>query len=80
MITCLNGADHVTDHALTTCVSCTDDVPQEAIITELSTIESRNHQAIIMDLSCEESCFSPGNNQAPEQAGITWVSWQLSSR
>ena len=27
-----------------------------------------------MGLSCEESCFSAGNNHAPEQAGITWVS------
>ena len=47
-----------------------------------------------MHLSCEESCFSAGNNQAPEQAelhgsagntqadeqaGITQLSWQLSS-
>ena len=74
MITCLNGADHVNDHALTTWLSCTHDVPQEAIIKELSRIESRNYQAKIMGLSCEESCCSAGNNQAPEQAGITWVS------
>ena len=60
----------MTDHALTTCLSCTDDVPQEAIIKVLSRIESRDHQAIIMDLSCEESCFSAGNNQAPEQAEL----------
>ena len=69
MITCLNGAAHVTDHALTTWLSCTDDVPKEALINELSRHESRNQQAIIMDLSCDESCCPPGNNQAAEQAG-----------
>ena len=80
MITRLNGADHVTDHALTTWLSCTDDVPQEAIIKELSGHESRNQQAIVIDLSCDESCCSAGNNQAAEQAGITQHSWKLSSR
>ena len=74
MITCLNGADHVTDHALIMRLSCTDDVPQEAIIKELSRHESRNQQAIIMDFTCDESCCSAGNNEAAEQAGITRLS------
>ena len=71
MITYLNGADHVTDHALITCLSCTDDVPHGAIIKELSSHESRNQRENIMDFSCDESCSSAGNNQAAEQAGIT---------
>ena len=76
----LNGAEHVTDHALMTSLSCTKHVPQEAIIKELSRHESCNQQAIIMDLSCDKSCCSAGNNQAAEQAGITWLSLQLLSR
>ena len=80
MFTCLNGADHVTDHELVTWLSGTDDVPQEAITKELSRYESNNQQAIIMELSCEKSCCSAGNNQAAEQAGITQHSWQLSIR
>ena len=69
MITCLNGADHVTD-----------DVPQEAIIKELSRHELPNQQAVIMELSCDESCCSADNNQVAEQAGITQLSWQSSRR
>ena len=80
VITCVNEADHVIDHVLITWLSCTDDVPQEAIIKELSRHKSRNQQAIIMDISCDESCCSAGNNQAGEQAGITRLSWQKSSR
>ena len=80
MITCLIGADHVTDHVLIPWLSCTEDVTQEAIIKELRRHESCNQQAIIMQLSCDESCCSAGNNQAAEQAGITKLSWQLSSR
>ena len=79
-ITCLNVAGHVIDHALITWLSCTNDVPQEALIKELSRPISRNPQAIIMDSSCDESCCSAGNNQAAEQAGITRLSWQKSSR
>ena len=80
VITCLNVADHVIDHALITWLSCTYDVPPEAIIKELRRNKPRNHQAIIMDISCDESCCSAGNNQAAEQAGITRLSWQMSSR
>ena len=76
MITCMNGAEHVTDHALITWLKCTDDVPQEEIIKELSRHESRNQQAIITDLSCDESFCSAGNKQAAEQAGLTQLSWQ----
>ncbi|SBO33831.1 hypothetical protein ANAPC3_01375 [Anaplasma phagocytophilum] len=65
MITCLIGADHVTDHVLIPWLSCTEDVTQ---------------QAIIMDFSCDESCGTAGNNQAAEKAGITRLSWQFSSR
>ena len=36
--------------------------------------------AISMELSSDESCCSTGNNQARDQAGITQLSWQLSSR
>src|SRR5574337_346634 len=53
-------------------LSYTDHVPLEAINKELSRHESNSQQAIIMELSCEESCCSAGNNQAAEQAGITW--------
>ena len=42
--------------------------------------EPRNQQAISMELSSDESCCSTGNNQARDQAGITQLSWQLSSR
>ena len=80
MIKFLNGAEHVTDHALITWLSFTEHVPQEEILKELSRHESRNQQAINMDLSCDESCCSAGNTQAAEQAGITQHSWQLSSR
>ena len=82
MIRCLNGTDHVTDHALITWLSCTDDVPQEAIIKELSRIESRNHQAVIMDLCCEESKKEKGTTfpspswQAldhTQAAGVVWT-------
>ena len=79
-VTCLNVADHVIDHVLYTWLSCTDDLPQEAIIKELSRHKSRIQQAIIMDITCDESCCSAGNNQAAEQAGITRLSWQKSSR
>ena len=48
MISCLNGADHVTDHEVITWLSCPDDVPQEALTKELNRHESRNQQAIIM--------------------------------
>ena len=54
--------------------------PQEAILKELSRHEPRNQQAIRMELSSDESCCSTGNNQARDQAGITQLSWQLSSR
>ena len=54
--------------------------PQEAILKELSRHEPRNQQAISMELSSDESCCSPGNNQAGDQAGITQLSWHLSSR
>ena len=54
--------------------------PQEAIHKELSRPEPRNQQAISMELSSDESCCSTGNNQARDQAGITQLSWQLSSR
>ena len=37
-------------------------------------------QAISMELSSDESCCSTGNNQARDQARITQLSWQLSSR
>ena len=40
MITCLNAADHVSDHVLITWLSYTDDVLQEAIIKGLSRPES----------------------------------------
>ena len=80
MITCLIGADHVTDHVLIPWLSCTDDVTQEAINKELRRHESCNQQAIIMDFSCDESCGTAGNNQAAEKAGITRLSWQFSSR
>ena len=42
--------------------------------------EPRHQQAISMELSSDESCCSTGNNQARDQAGITQLSWQLSSR
>ena len=54
--------------------------PQGAILTELSRPEPRKQQARSMELSSDESCCSPGNNQAGDQAGITQLSWQLSSR
>ena len=54
--------------------------PQEAILKELSRHEPGNQQAISMELSSDESCCSTGNNQAGDQAGITQLSWQLSSR
>ena len=54
--------------------------PQEAILKELSRHEPRNQQAISMELSSDESCCSTGSNQARDQAGITQLSWQLSSR
>ena len=54
--------------------------PQEAILKELSRHEPRTQQAISMELSSDESCCSTGNNQARDQAGITQLSWQLSSR
>ena len=54
--------------------------PQEAILKELSRHESRNHQAISRELSSDESCCSTSNNEAGDQAGITQLSWQLSSR
>ena len=54
--------------------------PQEAIHKELSRPEPRNQQAISMELSSDESCCSPGKYQAGDQAGITQLSWQLSSR
>ena len=94
VVTCLNGAVHVTNHVLITWLSCTDDVPQEAIIKELSRHESRNQQAI-MDLSWgnhaaqlaiikqlrrQTSHGSAGNFHADVQAGITQFSWQLTSR
>jgi len=63
VISCLNGADHVTDQELFTWLPCTDDVPQEAITKELSRHESHNQQAIIMVLSCDESCCSAGYHQ-----------------
>ena len=53
---------------------------QEAILKELSRHEPRNQQAISIELSRDESCCSTGNNQARDQAGITQLSWQLSSR
>ena len=59
VFTCLNGTDHMTDHALTTWLSCTDDVPQEAITKELCRHESRS---------------TAGNNQGAEQAVMTWLS------
>ena len=80
MITCLIGADHVTDHVLIPWLSCTEDVTQEAIIKELRRHESCNQQAIIMDFSCDESCGTAVNNQAAEKAGITRLIWQFSSR
>ncbi|MEC0296278.1 hypothetical protein P8780_20965 [Bacillus subtilis] len=58
----------------------TEQGPQEAILKELSRHEPRNQQAISMELSSDESCCSTGNNQARDQAGITQLSWQLSSR
>ena len=58
----------------------TEQGPQEAILKELSKHEPRNQQAISMELSSDESCCSTGNNQARDQAGITQLSWQLSSR
>ena len=85
----------MTDHALITWLSCTDEVPQEEIIKELSRHESHNQQSIIMDLSLGNhaallaiiiqmsrhvSCSSHGNYQADEQAGITQLSGQFSSR
>ena len=91
MITCLNGADHMPNHALITWLSCTDELPQEAIIKELSRHESCNQQPIFMDLSLgnhaallaiikqlrwQESHGSSVNCQADEQAGITQLSWQ----
>ena len=54
--------------------------PQEAIIKDLSRQEPRNQQALSMELSSDASCCSTGNNQARDQAGITQLSWQLSSR
>ena len=48
--------------------------PQEAILKELSRPEPRNQQVISMELSSDESCCSPGNNQAGDQAGITQLS------
>ena len=58
----------------------TEQGPQEAILKELSRHEPRNKQAISMELSSDESCCSTGNNQARDQAGITQLSWQMSSR
>ena len=58
----------------------TEQGPQEAILKELSRHEPRNQQAISMELSSDESCCSTGNNQARDQAGITQLCWQLSSR
>ena len=58
----------------------TEQGPQEEILKELSRNEPRNQQAISMELSSDESCCSTGNNQARDQAGITQLSWQLSSR
>ena len=43
-------------------------------------VTGRTEQAISMELSSDESCCSTGNNQASDQAGITQLSWQLSSR
>ena len=92
MISCLNGADHVTNQELIRLISCTDDVPQEAITKELNRHESRNQQAIIMtsavmnhaaqlaiikQLNRKESDGSAGHCQADEQAGIMQLSWQL---
>ena len=74
MIRCLNGTDHVTDHALITWLSCTDDVPQEAIIKELSRHKSCKQQAIIMHLICDDSFCSAGNYQADEQEETTQLS------
>jgi len=36
--------------------------------------------AIVKQMSRQESRSSAGNNQADDQAGITQLSWQLSSR
>src|SRR5574340_1131203 len=58
----------------------TEQGPQEAIFKELSRHEPRNQQAKSMELSSHGSCYSTGNNQAGDQAGITQLSWQLSSR
>ena len=63
MITCLNGTDHVNDHALITWLSCTDDVPQEAIFK----CTGRNHTAqlaIIKQMRRQETRSSAGNCQA----------------
>ena len=65
---------------LITRLSFSDKVPQQAIGKELSRHESRNQQAIIIELSWDESCSSADQYQADEQAGITQLSWQLSSR
>ena len=54
--------------------------PQEALLKELSRHEPRNQKAISMELRSDESCCSPGNNQADDPAGIMHLSWQLSSR
>ena len=48
--------------------------PQEAKIKELSRHEPSNQQAISMEHSSDESCYSTGNNQAGDQAGITQLS------
>ena len=57
----------------------TEQGPQEAKLKELSRHEPRNQQAISMELSSDEACCSTGNNQARDQAGITQLSWQLST-
>ena len=75
--------DDVAVRALITCLSgsvATEQGPQEAILKERSRHEPRNQQAISMELISDESCRSTGNNQARDQAGITQLSWQLSSR
>ena len=61
-------------------VMATEQGPQEAILKELSRHEPRNQQAISMELCSDESWCSTGNNQARDQAGITQLSWKLSSR
>ena len=50
------------------------------ILKQMSSQESPAQLANIKQMSRQESCRSAGNYEADEHAGITKLSWQLSSR